>query len=163
MEHHHTEAHHAHHAKLPAYSALPELENWLDEYLGHKAPRLPEDWRKTIAKIGQWITLILLILSLPVIFAALGLSALFSPFTALYGGYSWGLWSGSSLVVTIAALILEGLALPALFKLSKDGWVLIFYAALLTLVSHILYLDLGSIIGSIVSLYIIFQIKNQYS
>lgn len=165
MEQHtqdHNEHHQTEHHKLPTYSALPELESFLDENLGHKVPKIPEHWRKTIAKIGPWITLIALIISLPIIFAAIGLTAFFAPFAAMGGAYSWGVWSGSSLVALVASLILEALALPYLFKLKKEGWAYLFYAILLTLVSHMLYFDFGGILGSIVSLYIIFQIKNQY-
>lgn len=55
MEQHtqdHTQQHETGHLKLPPYSALPELENFLDENLGHKVPKIPEHWRKAIAKIG---------------------------------------------------------------------------------------------------------------
>jgi hypothetical protein len=62
----------------------------------------------------------------------------------------------------VASLILEAMALPYLFKYKKEGWNYIFYATLLTLISHMLYFDFGGILGSIISLYIIFQIKNQY-
>lgn len=146
--------------KLPPYSFLPQLEGWLEEYLGQKAPQLPERWRQTIAKIGPWVTLVVLILTIPALLALLGFG--FAVVSTLgvavhYGAWSWFIW-----LLTLGSLVLEIIALPGLFKRTKFGWSFIFYAALLGGVTNILSINIGGLIGTVLSLYIIFQIKNQY-
>ncbi len=146
--------------KLPAYSALPQVEGQLEEYLGRRTPQLPEKWRQTIAKISPWITLVVLILTIPALLAILGFGAVIISATGAivhYGAWGWFLW-----ILTLASLALEIVALPGLFKKSKQGWSFIFYAALLSGATNILGINIGSLVGTLVSLYIIFQIKNQY-
>jgi hypothetical protein len=147
--------------KLPTFSALPQLEEWLEEYLGQKAPQLPQHWRQTIAKFAPWVTLIVFVLALPLIFGIFGLSVVVFSGAAM-AGLSYGAWGWFTVLITIASLVLELVALPGLFKRSKQGWIFIFYAALIGAAAHILSFNLGSLIGDILSLYIIFQIKNQY-
>lgn len=157
----HTEPHRQLPPKLPAYSAIPQLEEWLAEYLGQKAPQMPEKWRQTIAKISPWITLVVLVLGLPLILAAFGLGLATVPAAAMIG-YHYGTWTIILAVVSIASLILELMALPGLFHRAKKGWVFVFYAALITAAVNILSVNIGGILGDIIGLYILFQIKNQY-
>ncbi len=122
---------------------------------------MPEKWRQTIAKIGPWITLVVLVLGLPLILAAFGLG-LATVSTAAVIGYHYGTWSMVVAVISIASLVLEIIALPGLFHRTKKGWVFVFYAALITAAVNILSINIGGILGDIIGLYILFQIKNQY-
>ena len=153
----HTHEHH----KLPTYSALPQIEAPLDEYLGQKAPQIPEKWRQLIAKISPWLTLIALVFTIPAILALLGLNLVS---VAAVGAV--GLHRGPGytvfLVVMAATFVLEILAVPGLFKRSKQGWVYVFYASLISTALNILTFNVGSLLGSVISLYILFQVKNQY-
>lgn len=157
----HTEPHKPLPPKLPAYSALPQLEEWLEEYLGQKAPQMPEKWRQIIAKISPWIILVVAILGLPLIFAAFGLGIATIPAAAMVG-YHFGTWTIVLAIVSIASLVLEIIALPGLFHRAKKGWVFVFYAALITAAVNILSINIGGILGDIIGLYLLFQIKNQY-
>jgi len=145
---------------LPAN--MTELESLLEEYLVKKAPALPENIKEIIVKFGPWITLILMLLALPVLLAAFGLGAAFMPL-AVMGGARFGLMSMLSLALSVASLVLEFMALPGLFKRQKQGWKFMYYATLVGAVSSAVHLDIiGLVVGTLISLYVIFQIKSYY-
>ena len=65
----------------PAAAAPKDLIGFLDFYLVKKAPfQIPDGAREWIVKFGPWITVVLLILTLPILLFALGLGAFFMPF-----------------------------------------------------------------------------------
>ena len=60
-------------------------------------------------------------------------------------------------------LILEIMALPGLFKQQRKSWNLLYYSVLASALYNLLSLNLfGLIIGTLISLYILFQIKKSY-
>jgi hypothetical protein len=102
-----------------------------------------------------------MIFALPLILGALGLSIIFAPAILASGhNYGAGFWIGW--VIILASLVLEAIALPQLFKLKIGGWRLVFWAYLLLVLSHIITIDIVSLIGDVIGLYILFEIKNQY-
>ena len=145
-------------------SLIPQLEDILDLYLVKKAPfQLPPNVKELIVKFGPYITLVLMILSLPVILVALGLSAVLLPMVGVAAGATVGITAMISLLFVVASLVLEAIALPGLFKRSKVGWNFLFYAILLSTVSYLVRLDIFSlIVGTLVSLYFLFQIRSYY-
>lgn len=143
-------------------SSLSQLEDLLEEYLVKKAPSLPNDVKEFIVKFGPWITLVILIISLPAILFVLGIGAIFSPF-AFLGGASTGVSYMLAMIVLAATVILEAVAIPKLLRRERAGWNLVFYASLLGFVSSILKGDIvGTIIGTLISMYILFQVKSYY-
>ena len=64
---------------------MNDWETKLEEIFGKKAPQLPANAKEAIVKCGPYITLVLLVLSLPVILIGLGLGAIVAPFAALEG------------------------------------------------------------------------------
>lgn len=147
----------------PNKSLLSQLDATLEEYLVKKAPfTLPPNVKEAIVKFGPWITLILLILTLPAILLFLGLGTLVLPFSYL-GGIHAGLNYTVSMIFSLIVLVLEVIALPGLFSRSKSGWNFVYYATLLTAVENILTFNLGGlIIGTTLSLYILYQVKEYY-
>lgn len=144
-------------------SGLAGLEGTLEKYFVDKAPfQLPDEIKEVIVKFGPWITLILMILSLPVIFAALGLTAVLSPF-AMMGGYGrTGFWM-VPMILNIVVIVLELIALPGLFKRTMQGWRYAYYATLVSLIASLAsYQILGAIISALVGFYILFQVKSKY-
>lgn len=143
-------------------SALGQLEDTLEVYLVKKAPALPENVKEIIVKFAPWLTLIMLIIALPAILFAFGLGAIVAPFAMLGGvhaGISWGL----GLVFSAITLVIEVIALPGLFKRSKASWNLLFYATLVTAVDNLISFNLGGlVIGSLISWYFLFQVKEYY-
>jgi hypothetical protein len=141
---------------------LQQLEETLDLYLGKKAPPLPENIKETIVKISPWVTLVVLIISLPAILAVFGIGALLTPLSfmgGLNGGFSYML----SMLVSVVTLVLEGIAIPGLMKRTKQGWNLVYYSVLIGLVANIISMNVGGIlIGTLVPLYFLFQVKSYY-
>lgn len=149
-------------AKTNSSSPLAQLENTLDLYCGQKAPALPTKWKETIVKVAPWITLIFLLLSLPAVLALLGIGALLTPVSYL-GGPTFGITYTLSLVFLAITIVLEALSLPGLFKKSKQGWSFVYYSTLVGVISNIVYFNPGGIIlGTVIPLYFLFQIKSYY-
>lgn len=147
-------------------SILHQLEMWLDLYLGQKAPRIPDNWRENIVKVAPWITLILLVIALPAMLflftVALGLSAVSIPFAYGAAGAHFGGMLIVTFVLTLVSLILEVLALPGLFHKQRKGWLFLFYSTLIGGVLNIVSFHIGGLIGTVLGLYLLFQIRSYY-
>lgn len=163
--------------------AIQSLENNLNGVFGKKAPPLPEGGKKALVEWLPWINLILGILTL---LAALSLwrwantaNALVdyaNSFSAALGGETVAAERLTMVVwVGLAVLVVQGLLMLAAFAPTKDrkkaGWNLMFYAALLNLAYGIVTLFgdysygggfVGTIIGSALGLYLLFQIRDRY-
>lgn len=148
-------------------SALGQLEDTLELYLVQKAPfSLPGNIKELIVKVAPWLTLIFLILSIPAILLAFGLGALIAPFTVFLGpGYavSYGISYLVSMAALAVSVVLEALAVPGLFRRAKKAWTLLFYASLVGIVSSVIGGNvIGGVVGGLISLYFLFQIKEYY-
>ena len=138
-----------------------DLIAFLDLYLVQKAPfQIPQNVKEWIVKFGPWITVVLLVLTLPALLFALGLGAVVLPF----GGVAYA--RGFTLV-TIMLLVQIGLmvaALPGLFARKMSGWRLLFYSQIAAFLFSLLGGSIvGAIIGAVIGLYILFQIRTLYT
>lgn len=144
-------------------SLLDKLTDFFDEYLVKKAPNLPVNWKEFIVKVLPWFILIVLILSVPLILAFLGISLVVLPFSFM-GGPGSGINAFISWLVLVASFILDLLALKGLFNKQSQGWTYLYWGVLLNGVYNLFTLNLGSlIIGTGISLYILFQIRSYYT
>jgi hypothetical protein len=137
-----------------------DLIGFLDFYLVKKAPiQIPEGAREWIVKFGPWITIVLLILTLPLLLVALGLGAVFVPFGGI--GYATGFG-----VLTIFVIVEIGLmiaALPGLFARTMAGWRLLFYSHLVGIAHSVLSGNIvGGLLFGLIGLYILFQVRGLY-
>ena len=92
----------------------------------------------------------------------LGLLTLLAPFAMMGGIQSvpGGILSG---VIGLLALVVELAAVPKLFKRSKQGWNLVFYASVISLLGNLLTFNVVSaVIGAIIGWYFLFQVKELY-
>jgi len=137
-----------------------DLIGFLDFYLVKKAPfQLPEPAKEAIVQYGPWITIVLLVLTLPLLLALLGIGAIFSPF----GGVSAAAGFGIVALGTIIEVGLTIAALPGLFARKMNGWTFLFYARVVSFVTSILALNIvGAIVFGLISFYILFQIRPLY-
>lgn len=135
--------------------APKDLIGFLDFYLVKKAPfQLPDGFKEFLVKFGPWITLVLMVISIPFILFALGIGAV-----AAVGG-SMLL---PAMIVSCIALVMRAIALPGLFARKMSGWTMLFYSQLVSMVSSLLMMSWGGlIIGGIIGLYFIFQIRSLY-
>jgi len=139
-----------------------QLENTLDLYFVKKAPPMPSNIKEAIVKYGPYITVVMMFMLLPLLLAAFGLSALLLPFSYM-GGVRYGLGFSFNTIFSLVILVMQAFALPSLFKRQISGWKFLYYVALIQAVQSLLRFDLGSlIIGSAISLYILFQVKSYY-
>lgn len=143
-------------------NSLGKLESTLKVYFVDKAPfQLPTGVKEFLVQYGPWITLALLILALPVMFAALGLTALLSPFSSMAGARAE--INYLSVILGIIVLILRAMALPGLFRRSKSGWNLLFYSTIVSAIDSLLTLNIaGLVLGLLIGWYILFQIRSYY-
>jgi len=143
-------------------SMMKTLDDTLELYLVKKAPSIPENIKEFIVKFSPWITVILLVISLPAILLALGVGTIATPFAYL-GGLRFGFSYTISLLFTAAILVIEAIAIPGLFKRSMSAWKLLFYASLISALQSLISFNLGGlIIGTGLSLYVLYQVKSYY-
>jgi hypothetical protein len=143
---------------------LKTLEVEIEKLALHKkVPSLPDNVKEIIVKLTPWLILLSMIMFVPIILTALGISTLMLPLSYL-GGIRLGISHTLGLIFALIYLILEGLALPGLFKRQQKAWRLLFYLSLLTVLKNLLNFDLGSlIIGGAISFYFLFQVKSKYT
>ena len=144
-------------------SLVAQLEAKCDLYLIKKAPfAIPENIKEMIVKYGPYLSALMIIFSLPVILAALGLTTLLMPLGVLSGA-GFNLMSTLGGLVLLITIVLEVVALPGLFKRAASSWRLMFYSTIVNAIYMLLTFNLGGlIIGTILSLYVLFQIKSYY-
>lgn len=148
-------------------SGMNQFEAMLDEYMVKKAPfALPKEAKEFIVKVSPYLIIVMAIFALPIIFGALGLATVMTPFAMMGGygpGYGWGFGAMISIIVAIITIIMEVMAVPGLFKRTKASWRLVFYATIVSLIGGILSGGIiGAIIGAIIGWYMLFQVKDLY-
>ena len=145
----------------PAIDTAPkDLIGFLDFYLVKKAPfQIPDAAREWIVKFGPWITVVLLILTLPLLLAALGIGAVFMPF----GGIGYATGFGFLTLFVLAEIGLMIAALPGLFARKMSGWTMLLYSQLVGIVYNVLSGNVvGGLLFGLISLYILFQVRSLY-
>ena len=124
-----------------------------------KAPiQLPDNAKEWIVQYGPWLTLVILVLTLPVL-AVLGIGTVLIPFAGV--GYATGF--GFVAIGLIIEIGLTVMALPGLFARKMSGWTLLFYPRLVSLVANVLS---GAVVSALlvaqISLYVLFQLRPLY-
>jgi hypothetical protein len=165
-------------------AALNSLEKSLDDVFVKNAPKLPEGGKKVLVEWLPWLNLVGGLLTLWAAYAlwnwahvANGLINYANDLSRAYGGgdvvadrLTAGIWLG------IAVLVVEGvlylLAFPATRDRKKQGWNYMFYALLVNIVYGlvVLFTDyggfgsfLGTLVGSVIGLWLLFQIRGSYT
>lgn len=168
-------------------SQLKKIESTMDEYLVKKAPfQIPANGRKAIVEWAPWISLVVGILSL---LAALSLWQAghrvnqvidaTNDFLRAYGGntVSTAPKLSAFFYVALAALVVQAAlmlyAFPGLRAKNKaSGWTILLISSLINLVYGVFvaFTDYGSfsnlffsLLGTLIGLYILAQIRGNYS
>ena len=146
---------------------MEQLEKFFEDLFLKKVPyQLPVSAKETIVKVAPWITLVILVLSIPAILAIFGMGSLVGGM-----GLAFGVRLGTIYYLSIAVLavqvVLMGLSISGLMKREIKGWKLVYYSSLVSVVYGIISsYGLGNIIwsllGSAIGLYILFQVKSYY-
>jgi hypothetical protein len=152
--------------KMDFSSALSQLDDTLELYLVKKAPNLPKTIKDLAVVLTPWFTLLGVIFGIPTVLLAFGLGAFIGPLSTISGpvpAISYGIGYTFSMLILAFALVLDAFAIPGLFKRQAKGWRLLYWATLVGFVSSLFSFNLFSgIIGTLISLYFIFQIKSYY-
>lgn len=147
---------------------VSQLENLLDEYLVKKSPiTLPDKVKEFIVKAAPYLAIIGVVISIPTIVALVGLTSLLAPATYI-GGVAigrpyYGFGYIASTIIFAIVMVLEVIAIPGLFSRKRSAWNILFYSTLINLLGDLLSVNIGSlIIGGIISLYFLFQLRSYY-
>lgn len=144
------------------FSALADLEALFQTYFVDKAPVLPEGIKEFLVRIAPYLAIV------GVVFGTLGILTLLG-FGTLGAWSYWGLGIYNfaffvSVAGTVVVLVLEAMAIQGLFHRKRAAWNLMFYAVLVQAVENLLTLNvIGLVIGAIISLYLLFQIRSRYA
>lgn len=142
---------------------MNSLISTLDIYLIKKAPSLPVNIKEILVQFAPWITIITVIASLPVILGIFGLGAMF--YSLPFAGYAAAAGFNYTLAVIFLGIsvVMRALAVPGLLARSKSGWNMLFYATIVNAVYQIINFEIiGMVIGTLITLYLLFQVKEYY-
>jgi len=138
---------------------LAQLTNFFEDIFLKKAPAMPSSVKEMIVKYGPYITLVILVLSLPAVLFIFGIGAALTPYYMMAGRAGISLLS----IFLIVCLVMEGLSIPGLMARKISGWNWAYWALLLNIVYSVLSLRVfEALISAAVGLWVLFQIKEYY-
>jgi hypothetical protein len=149
---------------------LAGFEATLEEYLVKKAPfQLPDNVKEILVKIAPYLVIVGLVLLIPTLFSAFGMSTAFNnPFMAVYAPSLRSAWFLNLATAGITAVFYV-FAVPGLFSRTAKAWQLLFYASLVSLIGGVLigiigYSGglLGTLLSTLIGWYLLFQVKGLY-
>jgi len=148
-------------------SMFEKLEVILGEYLGEKAPQLPKTWKEVLVKFAPYLAIVGVIVGVVGFLALLGLGTFIVPLGTIGGMITGRPFLGFSFILNIvflgAMVLFEGLAIPGLFSRSKKAWTFLYWSALVGVVQNVVSFNVGGlVIGGLLSLYFLFQVKEYY-
>jgi hypothetical protein len=165
-------------------AATKDLEVQLNDLFANKAPALPDNAKKTIVEYLPWINLAAGVFTLWAVYVLWrwahqvdSLVSYVNSWSRMYGGAPIANVNHVSPMVWIGLLILGVEAVlyiatfPATNTHQKKGWDLLYYALLVNVIYGVAIMFTGyggfgnfvsSLIESIVGLYFLFQIRNEY-
>lgn len=151
-------------------SNIAGLEAMLNEYLVKKAPSLPSGLKDFIVMLTPWFAILSVIGLAYSVLAYFLVSMLSLGITMPYSNYPGygmsGMYGIVFLVVSIIQIALLAMAINGLFNKQLKAWRLLFYSSLVSVVASVVTFSFGSIlmslIGAVISLYFLFQIRAYY-
>lgn len=138
---------------------MNKLIETLDGYFGKKAPQLPAEVKEFIVKVSPYLAILSAVLAAPAVLALLGLSSMFGflPYMAAANGL------GISVIVSIAVIVLNVMAIPGLFKRAMSGWNFVFYGLAVSALGSLLMGNIvNALIGLVIGFYFLFQVRPLY-
>jgi hypothetical protein len=136
------------------------LDKILSEYLVKKAPVLPKNIKDILVKLAPYFAILAVIFGLPAILAVLGLGAVITPVAWVAGtrtGFFWLFWA-----VGLVQIVIAGMSIKPLFARAGHGWRLMYYSQLLSIISSLGSYNVGSLVFTVLSLYLLYQVKSSY-
>ncbi len=127
-----------------------------------QAPHLPNNVRDVLVQIAPWLALIFGILGVIAGIGLLGVSPL-----ALLGGVNASITVFLYGIISIIGSVLMVMAYPKLAKRRYGGWMLLFWAELVNALAAVLSIfngsvSVGSFLGILLGMYLLFEVKSYY-
>ncbi len=138
-----------------AQDLIKMMEEWFS-----KLPALPKNVNEVIVKITPWISVIFGVLGVLSAIALLGITSFGAPILAM-GGYA----GQGGMIYAILALVSSALmvaAFPGTKAHKMNGWTMLFYSEVVSVISSVISLSVGGLVGNLIFFYILFQIKSYY-
>lgn len=144
---------------------LKKLDTTLESVFVTKAPALPDDIQDVIVRYGPYLVIIGVLLGAASIVSMTGLRSLSMQYV---GSHEYmRMYEQISPLFTLSyalALVFQGLAIPGLLKKTKQGWTYLWYGTLVSIVSNLIQVNVaGLVIGALLGLYVLYQVKKHYS
>lgn len=131
---------------------LNRVETFLDEYLGEKAPPIPENIQYAIVQFLPWVVILMIIYSASYVMNIFRYAVFYSPAVIVVA------------ILTIVIIILRAIAVPQLLKKTEKGWRNMYYSVLVGAVAALFGPNfIMDLVLTLIFLYVLFQIKNQYN
>ena len=147
-------------SKTSTNDIIDTLGDWFAKF-----PELPKNAREVLVKIAPIISLVFGVLGVIVAISGLGLLTATSPF-AVMGGVQATSAYGTGFVAVLIYLVSSVLllaAFPGLKAKKMHGWNLLFWSEAVNLLGGLVSLSiLSAVIGAVIGLYLLFQIKSYY-
>ncbi len=139
---------------------LNQLDRWL-EGVFKDVPGLPADWKKGLVKALPWLVLLGGVMGLMGIFGALSMGGMLIGMAGVFG-YHWGWQYWLNLVLLVVMTGLDFKAYKPLKEKKAEGWKLSWYMTLAFLAEAVVGFNVGSLVGAILSFYLLYQVKSEY-
>lgn len=143
-----------------AENSAKQLDKVLEDFF-KQLPPLPANAVDAIFKITPWLALIFGILGVLGAISAFGILSVLTPFAVMGGAHNWGFGIIASIGWLVSSAMML-LAFPGLKAGKMGGWNLLFWSELVNIVTSIIGISIGSVIGAAIALYLIYQIKPKY-
>lgn len=141
---------------------LDTIEDILNKYLNEKAPHIPQEAKENIVKYIPYAVMLIMLAQIAAILAFFHVNTVFEGLGYLYAT-SEGVIGVIGIILLGGAIVLEGLALPLLFKHIRYGWKLLLYAVLISEINDMINLNIINLIFSgLLILYVLFQVRESY-
>jgi hypothetical protein len=146
---------------------MEPLEKFFEDlFLKKISYQLPGSVKETLVKIAPWITLVVLVLSVPAILAVFGLGSFVASMSAAYG-VSLGFRYYLGVAILVVQVVLMAMSISGLMKREIKGWRFVYYSSLVSVAYGIVSAyGVGSLVwsllGSAIGFYILFQVKSYY-
>ncbi len=147
----------------PAPKAAGGLMVALDDLMGSRAPiQIPGKVKFLMAKFGHWLVILLMILSLPGQLMDIGWRAAMVPFGIITGA-GGSLKLAFSLATLLFLIVMLILALPGLQARKVIGWQLLMLCNGINMAYGLLNGGIvGPILGALIGLYVLVQLRRYY-
>ena len=131
------------------------------EDLFKKLPPLPANAVDTLFKIAPILALVFGILGILGGISGLGILSALAPFAFAAGVNNYGLGIIAALGLLVGSVLML-IAYPGLKAGKISGWNMLFWSEVVNVVSGIVGISVGGILGAAIGFYILFQIKPKY-